>query len=376
MKTTNKWVAGLSSLALVAMTMGASVPAYAYASHTAMQKSEIVVNGKVLSHPYKYAYNGTTYMPIWYIMQALKATGNKISWNGRVWKIWADSSQSTQYKGEGGPGEVQWYPSSNPTLLGATLETNVNLQVHTDPASGVRTTFFPIYDIQVILTDLGYPTDNWNGNTGVWNIGNQVVASTGSQAQWQNPPLPKGVSMTQYNAAAKSATQASNLFPTAKTYPQDAYGNYGLLATKTQWYPNPSDIFYNKQFPVSELKNGKVLQKKPFVIVTTPDETNGDTGGGYVYVLEYVGYGLNASGSPATYWKELQVGLNHGYVRNIMGGLITYGTWTGSNGFPLLKPPAGVQGINFGTVQPLSLWCYGFGDLNVVPKLNWNPTVN
>ncbi|MCY0887621.1 MAG: hypothetical protein OWQ59_04105, partial [Alicyclobacillaceae bacterium] len=185
-----KWVKGIGATALVAMTMGAMlnlpVPKAMASTGVVMQKSEIVVNGKPFSSQDKFVYDGTTYMPIWYIMQALKALGLEANWNGNThtWSIGTptnDGLGDPVAHGFGGPGKVDIYSSSNPSLP-SLVEDNVNLQVHVDPASGVKTTFFPIYDIQVILTDLGMTTDNWNdsGSVGVWTIGDQAIAATGS----------------------------------------------------------------------------------------------------------------------------------------------------------------------------------------------------
>ncbi len=70
---------------LVAVTgaiLGLFAPITLYASSFTMQKSQIVVNGKNYSSPYKFVYQGTTYMPIWYVMQVLKQIkGFSVDWN-------------------------------------------------------------------------------------------------------------------------------------------------------------------------------------------------------------------------------------------------------------------------------------------------------
>ena len=378
-----KWVTGIGATALVAMAMGTMLnfpaPKAMASTGVVMQQSEIIVNGSHFSNQDKFVYNGTTYMPIWYIMQALKALGLEASWNGNThtWSIGSPTGfRTSSFHGFGGSGVVKLYNSSNSSLM-TTVETGINTQVHVDPASGVETTFFPIYDIQVILGDLGMVTDNWNGSgsVGVWTIGNQAVAATGSQTEWQNPPLPSGVTMTQYDAAIKQANIDSNAYNNPNlSYPQNDYGAYGPLANSKQWYPDPSDIFYNKQFPVSELKNGNVLQKSPYVMVTTEDGRN-STQMSYVDVIEYVGYGYNSGGAPVTYWKDEQVGLNHGFVQVVSQSLSSFPVGpTSIGGFPDLKAPTGVNGVNFGTKYPPNeIWAYGGGDLDTLPILNWNP---
>ena len=368
-------VRGIGGIALVAMALGttfglqAHKEAYAASSTPVMQKSNIVVNGKHFSTQYKFVYNGTTYMPIWYIMQALKKSGAQVNWNGSQWKIGVNGSFTpTVWRGFGGNGEVAIYNTSNPSNK-QVVETGINMQVYPDPADGIKTTFFPIYDIQVILRDLGYTTDTWDGTNWSIAMGNGSSSSTGStsgQGGATNPPLPSGVTQTQYN---NDVTQAQQTDANSTSPPT----NYSALSSTTQWYNDPSDIFYNKQFPVSELKNGTVLQKSPYVIVSTVDGSNSNNMG-YVYVLEYVGYGPNIGGGIQTYWKEEQVYTNTGKVFAIVTGIPSFMVASNSiGGYPDLSKPTNVSGINFGSV-PLNnpTWAVG-GGTDVIPIQGWNP---
>ena len=78
---------GIGGIALVALALGATFGLQAHkdayaASTPAMHKSNIIVDGQHFSKQYKFVYNGTTYMSIWYIMQALKKTRLQVDWNG------------------------------------------------------------------------------------------------------------------------------------------------------------------------------------------------------------------------------------------------------------------------------------------------------
>lgn len=367
---------GIGGIALVASALGTTFGLQAhkdaYAATTpAMQKSNIIVDGQHFSTQYKFVYNGTTYMPIWYIMQALKKSGAQVSWNGSQWKIGVNGSYTpTVWHGFGGNGEVMIYNTSDPSNV-QTVETGINMQVYPDPADGIKTTFFPIYDIQVILRDLGYSTDTWDGTNWSIAMGSGSSGSTSGQGGATNPPLPSGVTQTQYNNAVTQAQQTDANSTSPPT-------NYSALSSATQWYNDPSDVFYNKQFPVSELKNGTVLQKNPYVIVSTPDGANtaNSYGGGYVYVLEYVGYGPNAGGSPSTYWKQEQVSLSTGKVETIFTAIPNYMVGpTSVGGYPDLKAPSGVAGVSFtinGPSNTAATWATG-GGLDVIPIQGWSP---
>lgn len=376
MKRVNKSIAGLIlTISAFSTAIGMQTPQHVYASTTpAMQKSNIIVDGQHFSTQYKFVYNDTTYMPIWYIMQALKKSGAQVSWNGSQWKIGVNGRFTpTVWHGFGGNGEVMIYNTSDPSNV-QTVETGINMQVYPDPADEIKTTFFPIYDIQVILRDLGYTTDTWDGTN--WSIAMKYVSSSSStKVGWENPPLPSGVTQAQYNADVVKANWVGN--NVIQDPPSGPIYDYSPLATATQWYNDPSDVFYNKQFPVSELKNGTVLQQNPYVIVTTTDGKNTNNMS-YVYVLEYVGYGPNVGGGIQTYWKEEEVYTDTGKVGGVGTGIGSFMVApTSVGGYPDLHKPSGVSGVYFPVINgtygaPNPTWAAG-GGTYTIPIQGWNP---
>lgn len=380
MKRINKSIAGIVlSVSTFSTAIGMQTPQQAYASTTpAMQKSNIIVDGQHFSTQYKYVYNGTTYMPIWYIMQALKKSGAQVSWNGSQWKIGVNGSFTpTVWRGFGGNGEVMIYNTSDPNNV-QTVETGINMQVYPDPADGIKTTFFPIYDIQVILRDLGYSTDTWDGTN--WSIAmGSGPSNSSTKVGWKNPPLPSGVTQTQYNADVAKANYIGN--NVIQDPPSGPIYDYSPLSSATQWYNDPSDIFYNKQFPISELKNGTVLQKSPYVIVSTVDGANPsktDPPMSYVYVLEYVGYGPNIGGGIQTYWKEIQVDTSNGKMFTVVSNIQSFMVASNSiGGYPDLNKPSGVSGVYFPVINdtygaPNPTWAAG-GGTYTIPIQGWSP---
>jgi hypothetical protein len=83
------------SLATLGMTL---FPQAALASTQAMRITHIVVNTREYSSPNAFTYNGTTYMPLYYVQNMLTAIGIQNSWNGshtpQVWTLKTKQSQS------------------------------------------------------------------------------------------------------------------------------------------------------------------------------------------------------------------------------------------------------------------------------------------
>ncbi len=382
----------LSSIAAATLALSTVVPAFA-AQTTPIhyQSATITLNTKIMSHPDRFTYNNTTYMPIWYVQQVLTQMGVKNAWNGvsHVWNLTA--------KGKVAGSLINAKSGLTSVLVnGHEMEVRVPTLVKGDPLHhNAATTFMPIWYVQQILNRVGTQADVWNGTFGVWALVSLSTllsggsSTTGAGAVNVNTdfpnaatiaryggavnPAPQGVTLAQWQAAVKSAV------PAIKSAPWYAYSP---LATKTQWYPDPHDIFYNKVFPVKDLTNGHILQRDPLVEVTTV------LGGskpiaGYVYVDEYVGKGINGSGSPVTLWKEEQVTLSSytangvtlpaGSVTEVIPGLTTLGDWSAkAQGFPLMAPPPN-QGYNFGKQLPANIYWVAGAGLYVVPIPEWNP---
>ena len=347
---TRRWIAGLGSMTLVAMALGASVPAYAYASHPTMKRSTIEVNGTKFSSQYEFTYNGTTYMPIWYVMQVLnRIKGVSTIWNGNVhqWTIQDNkysSSPPPKFSINAKGGQTSIF------LDGENGAKNIVTLVAEDPKTHVMTTYMPIWYIQQVLNVMGFTdkTNVWNGARGVWNLDFTLAPAWNSGAS-TSPSL---------TAIYLVMGEFMNASDTSKTIP-----GYSPLATKTQWYPNPSDVFFNKQFPLSDLKNNKVLQTKPFVIMMN----DGPSGGTPSWIaLQYVGKGPNSQGAETSYWMGEQVNAK-GTVKNIYPNLLPFP----QSSFPTLNVPAS-GGYHFKGNPPHTYWGVG-GNLFMVPNPGWTP---
>ncbi|GMA48856.1 hypothetical protein GCM10025857_02130 [Alicyclobacillus contaminans] len=135
-------------------------------------KKTISINGHVLSSPYAFvATDGsqqTTYMPIYYVGQALQACGWSVSWNGatRTWTLSSGFALNTSGLSLG---------TGNATIVvnGQAVK-KVNTYTAKDPAGGPQaqaTTYLPIYYIQQLLQAAAMNAE-WNG----WSLA--IVAPT------------------------------------------------------------------------------------------------------------------------------------------------------------------------------------------------------
>ncbi|MFD1674132.1 hypothetical protein [Alicyclobacillus fodiniaquatilis] len=174
----------LSSTVSLTMMLEPSSAMAASSLHK-MQKSEIVLNGKVFSNQYKFVGGSptTTYMPVYYVQHlinsALEITSTNDVWNGttHTWSLTVtDKTPKIISKGNG----------AAITLNGTTIE-NAPIITDVDPSSGKETTFMPIWYVQQLLNqllNLSSGTDKWNGGaaTPTWTITTKATDNTESQS--------------------------------------------------------------------------------------------------------------------------------------------------------------------------------------------------
>lgn len=158
--------------------MSATVPAFAQTQSYTYTSASIEINGHATFHPDKFVANGTTYMPIWYVMQTLNQVGYKSAWNGHVWAVTSPQSTSFHLNAQTGHTSIE--------VNGQIAEVDVPTIAAKDPLSGVFTTFMPIWYVQQLLNNVGITTDTWNGTT--WTIGTASGASTKTSTTTSTPP--------------------------------------------------------------------------------------------------------------------------------------------------------------------------------------------
>ena len=119
-----------------------------------------------------YAESGTTYMPVWYVLQGLKQSGYSYTFDGKVLNITAPAGVTPDTTG-------LTVGSGNLSIeINGQLVKKVETEVRRDGGNGNLTQFIPIYYIQQILSALSF-YNQWDGTT--WT-GEPITASLNGNA--------------------------------------------------------------------------------------------------------------------------------------------------------------------------------------------------
>lgn len=129
---------------------------------SAMGIRTIQLGGQSIESPYGFVANGTTYMPIWYVMVALTHVGVSSTWVNHVWDLTLPNSmQVAKFPTPLGSG-------SDSISVSKQVIFKANPLIQVDPATiNTLTTYLPIWDIQQAL-NLANIQSSWNGS--VWGL--------------------------------------------------------------------------------------------------------------------------------------------------------------------------------------------------------------
>ncbi|WP_054971234.1 hypothetical protein [Alicyclobacillus ferrooxydans] len=202
----NKFVVSGLALACVTMASGvAAVPAMAatQSGGYTMAATHINLDGQNVSNPEHviakdpWSGSNTTWIPIYYLQQALKRVGFQTTWNGTDLVF---TKYPTNWK-FGALGNQEANPVVAPTgqmqislVEGAPPSMNFPRLVAMDPASGANTTYVPIYYIDSVLRHDFSMGATWDGIN--WDL-------TG---QGYNP-----ISTTSYATSTEAANQIASI---------------------------------------------------------------------------------------------------------------------------------------------------------------------
>lgn len=197
----------IASVAAVTLVIGTMVPsAFASVTSTPQQhKSTISIDNKTLSNPYAFAASDgstvTTYMPMYYINQALATAGYTTKWDGHTWAL------SIQDGTPDFSGIAVGTGKTSITLNGKLIK-EINTIVQKDPGAGSKaqpTTYIPIYYVQPLFEALGIK-NNWDGINLIWNAtspltlkANQTYGSTDSPSTVDKHIVVTGTGVTIQN---------------------------------------------------------------------------------------------------------------------------------------------------------------------------------
>jgi peptidoglycan hydrolase-like protein with peptidoglycan-binding domain len=126
-----------------------------------LRRTQISLNGKVIAAPMAFTWNGTTYMPIWYVGQALQSLSIQSQWNGTRWNLVTPPGMPVNLANiSAGTGHIA-------IALNGTTVQRVDGLVYPDPDSHVNTTYLPIWYVMQALGRIGVKSE-WDGTT--WNL--------------------------------------------------------------------------------------------------------------------------------------------------------------------------------------------------------------
>lgn len=187
--------AGVSIFCMAPVTAFASTQA----SHSVQPANRKVISldQHTISRPYGTVHNGTTYMPIWYLMNALNKLGVQTRWDGRTLHL-TEASGTTPNLDNVSPGT-----GLMPIYLDGRLVQKVNGSTEIDPASNQVTTYMPMWYLMQIL-DRMHVKSGWDGVN--WNLSSPGSASaSGSYAVVTNTSSAR----SRFDSSSSSSTSVS-----------------------------------------------------------------------------------------------------------------------------------------------------------------------
>lgn len=164
-------VKSATTVAALTLILSSTLPALAAQAQQptpqSVMRRAISLNGQTVSQPYSFVYDGTTYMPIWYVMQVLDSLHIENSWKGPSvgWNITAPGVTATASATQNHTG----------IFVNLIRAEDAPTQVYRDPASGKMTTFMPIWYVMQVLSLLQIQS-TWKD--GVWNLVPPTATST------------------------------------------------------------------------------------------------------------------------------------------------------------------------------------------------------
>ncbi|MFD1676216.1 hypothetical protein [Alicyclobacillus fodiniaquatilis] len=151
-----QWISGVAASLVV---LGSAVP-MAMAAPNKAALGSIALNNDTISQPYTLTKNGGTYMPVWYVIQALKKAGIQSKWNGHAWNLTSTNLPTPTTSSTSGSGNVAVF------LNGVQIATIATVTAK-DPASHGKTAYVDAESLTSILKQLNI-TSTASGKA--WNL--------------------------------------------------------------------------------------------------------------------------------------------------------------------------------------------------------------
>lgn len=157
----NRFASLITAAVTVVLFSGVSPISASTSTQSRADVCQIELNGTVISRPASRVFANTTYIPIWYMMQALERLGIQSSWDGTTWALTTPVYEPVNLD------SILAGTGSRQLVINGTVVKRVNAVVAEDTASGQMTTYMPIWYVQQLLQRLGI-TCTWNKST--WSM--------------------------------------------------------------------------------------------------------------------------------------------------------------------------------------------------------------
>ncbi|MCF8568487.1 hypothetical protein LLE49_27595 [Alicyclobacillus tolerans] len=168
----------LTSIAAATLAIGTLVPvAFASTSSVTWSQKSISAGTSYSANPEGFAAQQsgtmTTFMPVFYVEQALRALGYTANWTGNALIVQTPNGVKPDFS------NIQVGTGNAGIYVNGTLVKKVDTMVEGDPASGgkIKTQYMPIYYIDALLQAAGVNA-TWNGNG--WTMQAPSTTSTGA----------------------------------------------------------------------------------------------------------------------------------------------------------------------------------------------------
>lgn len=189
----------VKGIVAASIALGTAVPfAMADTSSHSWFQLNVTVNGKTLSTPQAFTQGTETYVPIFYMDQALNKLGYKTAWNGRIgrWTVTSSSDETAvlnAWANDLGSGNTG-------VILNDNVLTEIGTVTATDPANHHTTTYAPVSFVSDFLKSLNAGTWTQTGN--VLNFATPVTVT--------NAVATNGTITVTFNQALAAAPTASD----------------------------------------------------------------------------------------------------------------------------------------------------------------------
>ncbi|MCY0870419.1 MAG: transglutaminase-like domain-containing protein, partial [Firmicutes bacterium] len=137
--------------------------------------SHIALDGSTVFDVPSFVHDGTTYMPIWYVMKLLDTLGIGTDWNGSAWRL--QTSGAIKLSHVTGSGDLSIYVNGKLAVRAPGL-------VRRPPGFARATTFAPIWYVMRVLQNIGVTTA-WNGS--VWTVTHALPSASPAPASSTAP---------------------------------------------------------------------------------------------------------------------------------------------------------------------------------------------